>query len=406
VRQRYVKAAVPIMVGALVLAGCGSNKKKATSSGGSTHTATIGVIAPLTGPLSALGLGIKNSVDLAIKQANAAKKIPGWTIKFNPQDDTASADVGKRVASTLASDSSVVGVVGTLNSSVALQAAPVLQGASIVMISPANTNPSLTQGPNWVSGKKTRPYTNYFRVATTDAIQGPFAAHYLISQGIKRVAVVNDKKVYGQGLAGAFSTEFQKEGGTVLIHEVVADGQQDYSSVISAIKPKAPQAVYYGGEYPEASVISKQMKAAGLKVPLMGGDGIVDPTYVKVAGAAAEGDYATNVGGPPEKLATAAKFISDYNAAHYAEPFSAYGPEAYDAANVIINAMAKVLAGKTSIDTSVRKAIIDAVAATNIQGATGTISFDQYGDTTNKVITVYKVEKGTFTPLQTGTFSG
>src|SRR5438552_4386499 len=133
------------VVGALVFAACGSNKNKQESSGGgNAHTAKIALIAPLSGDLSALGLGMRNAVDLAVKQANSANKVKGWKIEFDPEDDTAKADVGAQVASKVSSDANMVGVVGTLNTSVALQVAPILQQASIVQISPANTGVALT----------------------------------------------------------------------------------------------------------------------------------------------------------------------------------------------------------------------------------------------------------------------
>ncbi len=403
-RKRLVALAVPITVGALTagVSGCGDAQ---TSEEDGKNVAVIGAVVPLSGSLSAFGAGIANSVDLAIKQANAAGKLPGWTIKFAPEDDQATAEVGQRVASTLASRKAVVGVVGTYNSSVALQVGPVLQPAHIAMISPANTNPALTQGPDYATGKKVRPWDNYFRVCTTDSVQGPFGADYLLSHHITKVATVNDQKAYGVGIVDEFTKQFTGKGGKVTDHEVVTAGQQDYSSVISKIKPGNPQAVYYGGEYPEASLLSKQMKAAGLNVPLMGGDGIYDPTYIQVAGAAANGDLATSVGAPTDQLPSAKQFIADYQAAGYKEAYSAYGAYAYDAANVIINTLSAALAGKDEVDDTARQAVVAAVQNTKMTGATGAVAFDEFGDTTNRVLTAYKVEAGAWKPVQTATFN-
>ena len=407
-QRRGWRIAALLLIGTTILAACGSNKKETSSGGGSnnaSHTAKIALIAPLSGDLSALGLGMRNSVDLAIKQANDSGKIKGWKIAFDPEDDTAKADVGAQVASKVASDADMVGVVGTLNTSVALQVAPILQQASIVQISPANTGVALTgrdKLPN-----QTRVFTNYFRVCTTDDIQGPFGADYVYDTlGFKKVAVVHDKKAYGQGLTDAFKGEFTKKGGTVLTTETVNPGDKDFSAVISKIKPLNPQLLYYGGEYPEASLLTSQMKGAGLNIPLMGGDGLVDKTYGQVAGAAAEGDLATNVGAPADQLASAKKFIDDYKAAGYKDDFSAYGAYAYDAANVIINAMAKVLPGKDKIDATVRKAVIDEVQKTQLDGVTGKVAFDNFGDSTSKILTVYKIKSGTFAPEKTSDFSG
>jgi branched-chain amino acid transport system substrate-binding protein len=405
VRHRFVAGiAIPAALSVIAVAGCGSNSSGGSGSSSSGHTVVIGMSAPLTGSLSALGLGMKNSVDLAVKQANQANKIPGWTIKFDPQDDQADANVGGQVAARLASENNLVGVVGTLNSSVAQQEQKAYNDQNIVMISPANTNPTLTQGPDFAKGTKTRPYKSYFRVATTDAIQGPFAAKYLEAQGIKKVATVNDQKTYGAGLVQQFDLQWKKDGGTITSEQKINPGDKDFSGVISKIKPTNPQAVYYGGEYPEAGPLSKQIKAAGLNIPLMGGDGIYDPTFIKLAGSKSNGDLATSVGAPTDKLSTAQDFVKAYTAANYKEPFSAYGAYAYDAANVLINAMAKVLPGKTSIDASARQAIVSAVQSTDFSGVTGHVSFDQYGDTTNRVLTVYKVTGGAWVPVKTDTF--
>jgi branched-chain amino acid transport system substrate-binding protein len=395
---------MPVVVGAIVIAGCGSNKSSGGTGSGGGHTVIIGMSAPLTGPLSALGLGMKNSVDLAVKQANAAGTVKGWTIKFQPEDDQADANVGGQVAARLSSISNLVGIVGTLNSSVAQQEQKAYNDQNIVMISPANTGVELTQGPDYASGNKTRPYASYFRVSTTDAIQGPFAAKYLYESGVHKVATVNDQKTYGAGLTAQFEKEFKKEGGNVTSHQTINPGDKDFSGVISKIKPTNPGAVYYGGEYPEAGPLSKQMKASGLNVPLMGGDGIYDPTFIQLAGAKSNGDLATSVGAPTAALASAKKFVQDYKAAGYKEDFSAYGAYSYDAANVIIQAMATALDGKTSIDTAARQAIVAAVGQTDMEGVTGHVSFDKYGDTTNRVLTVYKVTAGAWAPVKTDTF--
>jgi branched-chain amino acid transport system substrate-binding protein len=403
--RNLARVAAPIVIGAMVLTACGSNESDGEGTGSDGgHEVVIGMSAPLTGALSALGLGMKNSVQLAVDQANEANKIEGWTIKFDPQDDQADANVGGTVAARLASEANVVGVVGTLNSSVAAQEQQAYNDANIVMISPANTTVDLTQGPDWQKGTRERPYASYFRVSTTDAIQGAFAAEYLYGSGAHAVATVNDQKAYGAGLVQQFELQFKKLGGDVTSHQNISPGDKDFSGVISKIKSSNPDAVYYGGEYPEAGPLSKQMKAGGLNVPLMGGDGIFDGTYIELAGGKSDGDLCTSVGAPTEELESATQFVSDYDAAGFKEAFSAYGPYSYDAANVLIEAMAKVLPGKDEIDDTVRQEIIQAVQDTDVEGVSGHISFDQYGDTTNKVLTVYKVEDGEFAPVKTDTF--
>ncbi len=399
VRQRRLsKLVATTVIGVLVLAACGT--KNEGSSGGADKIAKIGVIAPLTGDLSSLGLGIKNGVDLAIKQANAAKKISGWTLQLAAEDDTATANVGATVAAKLKSDAAVVGVVGTLNSSVAQQVAPVLASGHIVEVSPANTGVALTGRDNLAAQK--RVYPNYYRVSTTDDIQGPFAAQYLYGTGVKKLAIVHDKKTYGQGLAEAVKAEFVKDGGTVTRTETINPGDKLFSGVITKILADKPDAVYYGGEFPEAAPLSKQLHEAGFKGPLMGGDGIYDQKFIDNGGN--EGDLATSVGAPTDTLASAQAFVTAYKAAGYTDPFSAYGAYAFDAANVIIEALTKTLAGKDKIDDAVRQATIDEVGKVSISGATGQVAFDAFGDTTTKVLTVYAVQSKKWVAKKTDTF--
>ncbi len=405
-QRSVVAVGTSLLVASLALTACGTRggSDSGSSSGSSDNkVAKIGVISPQSGDLSALGLGIKNSVDLAIKQANESGAIPGWTLQLEVGDDQATPDVGKNAATKLASDNQVVGVVGTLNSSVAQSVQPVLASANIVMVSPANTNPSLTQGADFATAPK-RAYPNYFRTCTTDSVQGPFAARYLFEKaGIKEVATVHDKKTYGQGLVEAFSKEFTNLGGKIVAAETINPDDDKYDAVISKIKPSNPKAVYYGGEYPQAGPFSQQMKAAGLNVPLMGGDGIYAADFIKLAGSTADGDLATSVGAPIDTLPSAKAFVDAYKAAGYQDAYGAYGAYAYDAANAIIDALKVSLKGADSAQAA-RQATIDAMANVSFDGVTGKVAFDQYGDTTSKVLTVYEVQGGEWKAKDTSEF--
>jgi branched-chain amino acid transport system substrate-binding protein len=389
-QRRLIKLAAPVVLSALVLAACGDKKEETPggNGGGDNKVVKIGVIAPLSGDLSALGLGIKNGVDLAIKQANDAKKIPGWTIQLADKDDTATANVGATVAAALAADEAVAGVVGTLNSSVAEQVAPVLNQSKIVMVSPANTGVKLT-GRDKLPNQQ-RVYANYFRVATTDDVQGPFAAQYLLGTGAKKLAIIHDKKTYGQGLATAVDAEFKKGGGTVVLTDTINPGDKLFSAIVTKIVNAKPDAVYYGGEFPEAAPLSKQLHDAGFKGPLMGGDGIYSQKFIDNGGVVS--DLATSVGAPTDKLPSAQAFVEAYSKAGYKEPYEAYGAYAYDAANVIIEALSKALVGKDKVDAAVRQAVIDETQKVSISGVTGQVAFDPFGDTTTKVLTVYGVD--------------
>ena len=392
-KRSFKLAGVALVAASLAFTGCGTRTEATTGgSAGATKVAKIGVIAPLSGGLSALGLGIRNSVDLAIRQANETNAIPGWKLELAAQDDEAKPDVGKNAATKLAGDDAVIGIVGALNSSVSQSVTPVLQSARITQVSPANTGPSLTQGANFATAPA-RPNDNFFRTCTTDIIQGGVAAQYLIDSGIKKIATIHDKKIYGQGLVGSVTENFKKLGGEVVIAETINPDDSDFGTVITKVKNANPELVYYGGEYPQAGPLSQQMKAAGLKVPLMGGDGIFDATYIELAGAASEGDFATSVGEPVETSASAKVFIDAYAKAGFAEPYAAYGAQSYDAANAIIAALKTSLASATDAK-SAREATIKAMAAVSFTGATGKVAFDEYGDTVTKVVTVYKVADG------------
>ncbi|GAB2640263.1 branched-chain amino acid ABC transporter substrate-binding protein [Kribbella swartbergensis] len=404
-QRSVVRVGASLIVASLALTACGSRSgdDSGGGSGEATKTAKIGVIAPLSGDLSALGLGIQHSVELAVKQANESNAIPGWKLEVVPKDDEGKPEPGKNAATALAGDADVIGVVGTLNTSVSQQVQPVLAPKNIVQVSPANTGPGLTQGANWQTDPK-RPYPHYFRTCTTDAVQGPFAARYLYETAkITKVATIHDKKAYGQGLVGTFTEEFKKLGGQVVAAQTINPDDSNYQAVISAIKPSAPQAVYYGGEYPQAGPLSQQMKAAGLNVPLMGGDGIYDPKFISLAGKTSENDLATSVGAPIDQLESAKKFVEDYNAAGFKDPYAAYGGYSYDAANAIINALKESLKDASDVE-SARPKTVEAMSKVSFDGVTGKVAFDQYGDTTSKVLTVYKVSGGKWSTVETKEF--
>ena len=368
-KHRLVAVGATLLAATMAFSACGSRAQEGgTSDESSTKVAKIGVIAPLSGDLSALGLGIRNSVDLAIRQANESNAIPGWKLELAAEDDEAKPDVGKNAATKLAGDAEVVGVVGTLNSSVALSVVPVLNSANIVQVSPANTTPSLTKGEDFANNPK-RVYANYFRTATTDAVQGKALAEFLYNEkGFKKIATINDKKVYGLGLVKAFTKEFTDLGGTIVADATINPDEGNYASVVTAVKAKNPEAVLYGGEYPQAGPLTSQMKAGGLKVPLIGGDGIKDPEFMKLGGKAAEGDFASTVGDPTEVIPEAKGFVEAYEKAGFKEPMGAYGAHSYDAAQAIITAL------KTSLPSaadakSAREATVKAAGSASFAGA-------------------------------------
>ncbi|MET9509321.1 branched-chain amino acid ABC transporter substrate-binding protein [Streptomyces flavidovirens] len=396
-----------LTTGALTLTACGSrddNKGEGDSS--KKTTVVIGVDAPLTGSLSALGQGIKNSVDLAAKTANKNNEVPGIEFKIEALDDQAVPASGKANAAKLVGNKDVIGAVGPLNSGVAQSMQGDFERAGVVQVSPANTNPALSQGDNWGKGELKRPFKTYFRTAATDVVQGKFAAQYLYNDAKKRkVYVVDDKQTYGAGLAAIFSAEFKRLGGKIAGTDHVTVKETDFSSTADKVKSSKADSVYFGGQYPEGGLLSDQIKKTGAKIPTMGGDGIYDPAFISASGVANDGDLATSIGYPVEKLPTAKKFIADYEAAGYKDPYAAYGGYSYDAGWAIIQAVKSVVAANDGkLPEDARAKVVEAMSKVSFDGVTGKVAFDKYGDTTNKQLTVYKVEGKVWKDVKSATF--
>jgi branched-chain amino acid transport system substrate-binding protein len=235
-------------------------------------------------------------------------------------------------------------------------------------------------------------------------VQGPYAAQYLVSKaGKKSIAIVTDGLTYGEGLADEFTKQAEKLGAKVVTREKVGEKDTDFSGVIAKIKPSTPDAVYFGGQYPQAGPLSKQLAGQGINVPVMGGDGIFDDKFIELGGK--DGDLATSVGAPTESLDSAKAFVDAYTAKNYKEKFSAYGAFSFDGANAIIGSLGTTLNGGDWSDGK-RTDLLTNVGKYKASGATGEIAFDQYGDSTNKVLTVYQVSGGKWAPSETGTFTG
>jgi branched-chain amino acid transport system substrate-binding protein len=377
---------------ALVVTGCGGTAATTATK------VTIGIGAPLTDGAVALGKGMVRGANLAITQANATQELKdlGLTIESVEGDDKGDPTTGGNVATQFASNQTLVGVMGHLNSGVTRVAVKIYNQANIVQVSPANTAVDLT----------TMGMTNYFRVCTVDSVQGPVAADYAFKTAGKKTAfVVDDSTVYGVGLADEWAKQFTADGGTVAGREKTGDKDTDFKALVTTIKSKNVDIVYYGGIYNSGALLSKQMKEGGVKIPLMGGDGIFDAEYIKLAGAAnATGDLATSVGLPLDKMPKGQEFKAAFDKAYPGETIAAYDAYSYDAANVIIKAIvsvAKSMGAAKVTTTDGKKAIIAAVAKTDFEGVTGKVQFDSKGDTLNKAITVYVVgADGTWAPAQ------
>ncbi len=350
------------------------------------------MLAPLSGDQSALGLGIQHSVELAAAQANERNVVPGWTIKVTGRDDQASPDTGRAEVTELIDDGSVVAVVGALNTQVSVAVLPDLAEAGIALVSPGNTSPVLTRGDRPVQAP-TRPFDNFFRTIATDDKQPAVAARHLLSQLENRtVAVVHDGTDSGQALAEAFTAQFTSRGGSVVADGAIDPQSTDYSAMVRALRDKGPEAVFFGGNPPQAGPLSEQVKAADLQIPLMGTDALYTPDYPGLAGETAAGDLATSVIGPTQQLPAGRRFLTDYQSAGFSQPAEVFGPYAYDAATAIIQALGRTLHDSTDV-VAARAATAQALGEVEFDGAIGPVSFDEFGDCRTQPVTVYQVSE-------------
>lgn len=363
----------------------------AVSTAAAKPKVTIGVIAPIDGGLTDFGRGIRNSVMLAVKQANARSAVKGWDVEVRAADDSSDPATGEAAASTLASDSNVVAVIGPYNSGVALKAAPVLAASDLALVSPGNTLTSLTIG-NDVANPQ-RQWDSYFRMVGPDTRQAEFLAAQAKRLGFKTAAVVSETKAVSQGLADEFVAAFKKEGGTVALQKTVPDNAAaaDFNDFVAAAKSADPDLIFFGGEYNVAAALRMTATSAGLTVPMMGGDGVKDNAFISSAGDDGKGTYASSVGVPLREQPGAKKFLAAYRAARYDAQPSDFGPYAYDAANVVLATLAKELKGKTTLPDGIRNKIVSDLQSSKDTGVTGKVAFDKYGDAVAPKFTLYRV---------------
>jgi len=365
---------------------------------------TIGVLAPLDAGLTQFGHGIRNSVELAADQANEARLVPGWTIKVVAVDDSSDPETGKANVQRLIADPTVIGIVGTYNSGVAAAVLPDLEAAGIALVSPGNTNPTLTLGSD--REHPFRPYENYFRMVAHDGDQGAFLADSAIALGLETASVVTDEKPVSQGLANDFRAAYVAAGGTIESFEVVPEGDTNYAPYAERAAAHHPELLFFGGEYDHAALLKQAEEGAGLTARLMGGDGVQADEYISTVGADAAGDLASSVGAPIEREPGGLAFLEAYDAHGFEEPPSTFGPYAYDAAIILLSAAAGALDHQHLVDDAARAEIIDRIQdITNsslINGTgtvTGKVGFDEFGDTTHPVLTLYRVLHGAWTPI-------
>ena len=374
----------------------------------SNKTIKIGIELPQSGNETANGEPTKNGVLLAIKQANAANKVPGYTLADNNQDDAVNgvhdSDKGAANMRILVADTAVLGVVGPFNSGVARFEIPVSNEAGLVQCSPANTGVDLTQAGSEVYRFNGQAKRNYFRVAAPDSIQGPAGADYTYTDlGKHTVYVMDDTQPFGVGVADSFSARFIELGGTVVKRDSVPVSTTDYTPFFTAAAALNPEAVYFGGtQVTGGGLARKQMVAAGMgAIPYVGPDGIADlapggseGAFITLAGVENSNDVHGTVAGLHD-LPSGSTFNSDFQAAFGKAP-GAYSALAYSCAQVIIQAIkdtASAAAGNlANWRSAVRDYIYDTGANHTYETVMGRISFNACGDIQQPVMSFYKVD--------------
>jgi branched-chain amino acid transport system substrate-binding protein len=372
---------------AIGLIGCGEEKKPAPKAEVKKEAppsieVKIGHVGPLTGGIAHLGKDNENGARLAIDQANAAKiKIDGKAAKFVlvAEDDQADPKVGTTVAQKLV-DAKVAGVVGHLNSGTSIPASSIYNGAGIPVISGSATNPKLTE-----QGFKTQ-----FRVVGRDDQQGPAIASYLASNNKpKLVAIVDDATAYGEGLANEVEKTLKAANIKVLPREKGTDKTTDWKAVLTKVKGKKADAVFYGGMDATGGPLLKQGRELGMKAVFSFGDGACTEEMTKLAGAAADGLICSQAGIPPQ--AADKKFLDAYKKTFNVDPIL-YAPFTFDAANLLIEAMKKA----NSADPA---KYLPELAKIDFKGATGKIAFDDKGDRKDAEITIFTMKDGKLAPI-------
>ncbi|MGQ9909375.1 MAG: branched-chain amino acid ABC transporter substrate-binding protein [Candidatus Flexifilum sp.] len=324
--------------------------------------------SPLSGPQSVLGIGIRNGVELAIEQLSGPLTEMGFTIEYVPFDDQATPDVGVSNAQQIVADEEILAVIGHLNSGVAIPSSEVYNENNLVMVSPANTNPLVTD----------RGYPTVNRVCGRDDLQGPTGARFAAEElGVTSVYILHDTTAYGQGVAEFFRQEAEALGLTVLGFEGTEE-TANFDGIIQPILALQPELVYFGGIYSQTGIFINQARAAGYEGLYMGPDGFDSSEFAQLAGEAGVGTYYTSVAGPASIYPNAAQFIADY-VERFGEDPQPFAAQAYDATAIVLAAIAAAAEEAGGMPT--REAVAAAVRATEgYEGLTGTITFDDNGD--------------------------
>jgi len=346
----------------------------------------IGHVGPTSGGIAHLGKDNENGARMAIDELNAkGVMIGGKKAKFEllPEDDAADPKQGTAAAQKLV-DSKVNGVIGHLNSGTTIPASKLYSDAGIPQISPSATNPKYTR-----NGYKTA-----FRMVADDTQLGGTLGRYAVEKlGAKRIAVIDDRTAYGQGVAEEFEKGAKSKGAETVSRQFTNDKATDFTAILTAVKASRPDVVFFGGMDAVAGPMLRQMKQLGINAKFMGGDGICSGELPKLsAGTMGDGQViCAEAGGIDPNDAAAVKVMNDFRAkfkTKFGADVQIYAPYVYDAVMVMADAMVK--AGSAD-----PKAYLPVLAKTaNYPGVTGSISFDEKGDLKNAALTLYTYKGG------------
>jgi len=386
--QFKVKSALTVLAAAALLVACGKKEEAAAPAAAADPVVKIGHVGPTSGAIAHLGKDNENGAIMAIEELNAAGvMIDGKKVKLElmAEDDAADPKQGTAVAQKLA-DAKVAGVIGHLNSGTSIPASKIYSDAGIPQISPSATNPKYTR-----QGFKTT-----FRVVADDVHLGSTLGKYAVGtlKG-KAIAVVDDRTAYGQGVAEEFVKAVEAAGGKVVAKEFTTDKATDFNSILTTIKGKKPDVVFFGGMDAVAGPMLKQMKSLGIKAKFMGGDGICSTELIKLAGDAAGDDqvFCAEAGGVEGEAKVGmdefkAKFKTKFNA-----DVQVYAPYVYDSVKIMVAAM-------VAANSSDPAKYLPVLAATkDFKGVTGPITFDEKGDIKNGALTLKTIKGGQLVTL-------
>jgi len=345
-------------------------------------------IQSVSGATAALGQTNVNGGQIAIDDKGG--ELLGHPIQYDGEDSLCNAEGGQAAGTKIAADPTVVAILGTTCSSEARAASPLVTGAGMVMMSPSNTNPDLTN-PDHVDF-----HAGYFRTAHNDLFQGRIAAEYVYNElGFTKAATVHDGSPYADGLRKVFESVFAELGGTITASEAVNVGDTDFKPVLTTIAAGAPEIIYFPIFEPEGNLMASQKcEVSGLEtVALMGADGLFTSGFSGTAGSCAVGMYMSS---PYVAGDAMADFLVKYNAAFGEGPASGFAPHAYDAMNIFFAAVEAVAVVEADGTVYIpRQALRDAVyATTGFAGLTGSLACDANGDcATGEALAVYQISQ-------------